>query len=87
MHEALGYADLFDDTFYSYELGVAKPAPAYFTAVLDRLSLPAEQVLFVDDNRANVDAARTVGLRAEQWHVEDGQDALRGHLARHGLPV
>ena len=40
MHENLGYAELFDDTFYSYELRVAKPDPAYFRAVLDRLALP-----------------------------------------------
>ena len=87
MHETFGYADLFDDAFYSYELGVAKPDPAYFEAVLDRLSLPPEQVLFVDDNRVNVESARSVGLCAEQWHVEDGQAALREHLTRHGLPV
>jgi putative hydrolase of the HAD superfamily len=87
MQETFGYADLFDATFYSYELGVAKPDPGYFTAVLDRLDEPADRVLFVDDNRANVEAARTVGLLAEQWHVDDGQPALRAHLARHGLPV
>jgi putative hydrolase of the HAD superfamily len=87
MQETFGYADLFDATFYSYELGVAKPDPGYFTAVLDRLDEPADRVLFVDDNRANVEAARTVGLLAEQWHVDEGQPALRDHLARHGLPV
>ncbi len=87
MHENLGYADLFDDTFYSYELRVAKPDPAYFLAILDRLRLAADQVLFVDDNAANVDSARAVGLRAERWHVDDGVAALRDRLRAHGLPV
>lgn len=87
MHTTLGYGDLFDGCFYSYELGVAKPDPAYFTAVLDRLGLRAAAVLFVDDNAANVDAARSVGLRAEQWHVGDGVDVLHALLRRHGLPV
>jgi putative hydrolase of the HAD superfamily len=87
MHTTLGYADLFDDCFYSYELGVAKPDPAYFRAVLERLHLPAGEVLFVDDNAANVEAARAVGLRGECWHVDDGVDALHEHLRRHGLPV
>lgn len=87
MHENLGYADLFDDTFYSYELGVAKPDPAFFTAVLDRLGLAPDQVLFVDDNAENVASAREVGLRAEQWHVDEGVDRLRERLAGHGLPV
>ena len=87
MHETLGYGDLFDDCFYSYELGVAKPDPAYFAAVLERLGLPGDQVLFVDDSAANVEAARSVGLRAECWHVHHGVAALHEHLRRHALPV
>jgi putative hydrolase of the HAD superfamily len=87
MHENLGYAELFDDTFYSFELGVAKPDPAYFRAVLGRLAMPAGEVLFVDDNAANVESARGVGLRAEQWHVDEGIELLRERLRRHGLPV
>jgi putative hydrolase of the HAD superfamily len=87
MHATLGYADLFDDCFYSYELGVAKPDPAYFTAVLERLRLSAGDLLFIDDNDANVRSARSVGLRAECWHVRDGMAALRELLRRHGLPA
>jgi len=87
MHTTLGYGDLLDDCFYSYELGVAKPDPAYFTTVLERLGLPAGGVLFVDDNDVNVASARSVGLRAECWHVRDGVAALVDHLRRHGLPV
>ncbi|QNN51601.1 HAD family hydrolase [Nocardioides mesophilus] len=87
MHATLGYGDLFDDTFYSYELGVAKPDPAYFRRILQRLDLPADRVLFVDDNAANVQSARGVGLRAEQWHVDDGLQTLHRQLRAHGLPV
>jgi putative hydrolase of the HAD superfamily len=85
MHENLGYADLLDGAFYSYELGLAKPDPAYFEEIVRRLDLPAGDLLFVDDNVANVDSARSVGMRAEKWHVDDGADALRAHLRRHGL--
>lgn len=87
MHTTLGYDELFDGCFYSYELRVAKPDPAYFTAVLERLGLPGDAVLFVDDNAANVEAARSVGLRAEKWHVDDGIDTLHALLRRHGLHV
>lgn len=87
MQQHLGYADLMDGAFYSYELRLAKPDPAYFETILDRLGLPAGEVLFLDDSAGNVDAARGVGLRAETWHVEDGVEVLRGHLRRHGLPV
>jgi putative hydrolase of the HAD superfamily len=85
MHEALGYGDLLDVAFYSHALGVAKPDPAYFTAVLDRLGAAPDETLFVDDNLDNVEAARTVGLHAEHWVHSDGLDALREQLARHGV--
>jgi putative hydrolase of the HAD superfamily len=87
MRERLGYADLLDETFFSCDLGVAKPDPAYFSTILDRLDVPAGEVLFVDDNAANVAAARSVGLAAEEWSYREDLAALRGHLARHGLPV
>jgi putative hydrolase of the HAD superfamily len=87
MHDALGYGDLLDEAFYSYELGVAKPDPAYFTAILTRLDVPADETLFVDDNLPNVESARSVGLPAEHWVHTDGLDVLVDHLGRHGLPV
>ncbi len=37
MQDDLGYGDLLDEAFYSYELRVAKPDPAYFTTILGRL--------------------------------------------------
>lgn len=52
----------FDEQFYSCDIGVAKPDPAYFAAVLERLESPADQVVFIDDRAGNVDAARRVGI-------------------------
>ena len=87
MQDELGYGDLLDEAFYSYALRVAKPDPAYFTTILDRLGEPPDRVLFLDDNLGNVEAAREVGLAAEHWVHGDGLDVLHGHLARHGLAV
>ncbi len=85
MHEQLGYGELLDEEFYSCELGVAKPEPAYFTTILERLDVAAGSVLFIDDNPGNVDAARSVGLGAEVWSYAEPLDVLHAHLARHGL--
>ena len=87
MQDELGYGDLLDAAFYSYELRVAKPDPAYFTTILGRLDESPQRVLFLDDSLRNVEAAREVGLAAERWAHSEGLDALRDHLARHGLPV
>jgi putative hydrolase of the HAD superfamily len=61
------YDGHFDGQFYSCELGVAKPERAYFAAVLERLATPAEQVVFVDDRPANIDAARQLGIDARLY--------------------
>ncbi len=66
MRQSLGYDGLFDVHAYSYELGVAKPHAAFFTAALARLGLDPGEVLFLDDLPMNVRGARRVGLRA-QW--------------------
>ena len=87
MAENLGYDALLDGSFWSYELGVAKPEPAFFTAILDRVGLEPHEVLFVDDHLRNVEAARSLGLAAEHWHVDHGVLALRELLRAHTLPV
>jgi putative hydrolase of the HAD superfamily len=87
MAENLGYADLLDGAFWSYELGLAKPDPAFFSAILDRIGLEAGDVLFVDDSARNVEAARSMGLAAVHWHVDQGLSVLHELLREHALPV
>ena len=87
MQDDLGYGHLLDEAFYSYEMKVAKPDPAYFTTILARVGEEPERVLFIDDSLRNVEAARQVGLAAEHWAHGDGLDALRDRLAHHGLRV
>lgn len=85
MQENLPYPDLFDASFYSFELGVAKPDPEYFTSITRRLRVPAEQVFFLDDKQVNVEAARSIGMTAEVFPVDGGIEALRPLLTAHGL--
>jgi putative hydrolase of the HAD superfamily len=85
MQTALGYADAFDAHFYSFELGVAKPDPGYFRAIVERLEVVPGEVLFVDDKETNVQGAREAGLVAELFPHSGGVDALRPILAVHGL--
>lgn len=87
MAEHLGYDDLLDGAFWSYELGLAKPDPAYFATVVERIGLEPAEVLLVDDALRNVEAARAAGLVAVHWHVEEGLPVLRERLRGHGVPV
>ncbi|GAA1961646.1 HAD family hydrolase [Kitasatospora viridis] len=52
----------FDEVVLSAEHGVRKPDPAIFRLVLDRLGVPAEECLFVDDSEQNLAAAAELGI-------------------------
>jgi putative hydrolase of the HAD superfamily len=87
MQDERGYGEWFDLTFYSCDLGLAKPDPAYFRAILSILQVPASSVLFIDDNVDNVAGAASVGLQAEVYDLSAGVPALEELLRRYGLPV
>lgn len=85
MREHLGYPALFDASFYSHELGAAKPDREFFVAVADGLGLPGDRILFIDDLPGNVRGARRAGLVAA-WHLPvTGVRGLRRILRRHGV--
>ena len=52
-----------------------------------RPSLLPSQLLFIDDQPANVTGARSVGLAAECWTHDDGVTRLRDILAAHAIPL
>ncbi|MGW7686794.1 HAD family hydrolase [Kribbella sp. NPDC054772] len=85
MRTALGYDDLFDVSCYSYDLGVAKPDPEFFTRAADRIGADPSTILFIDDIAKNVDAARTAGLPAEQWTFTEGHATLQTLLTKHKI--
>ncbi len=85
MQDERGYGEWFDQTFYSCDLGLAKPDPAYFRAILEAIDLPASSVLFIDDNESNVAGALSVGLQAEVYDLSSGVDALVDLLRRYEL--
>ena len=77
-------AGLFDHRFLSFELGRLKPDTAAFTQVAERLEVPAERVLFLDDNEINVAGAAAAGFQAAR---AVGVDEARRHLAEAAVLV
>ena len=64
LKNAMGYDQLFDHVFSSCELGYKKPDPAFFTTILDHLSIAPEEVLFFDNTQKHVDGALSLGIKA-----------------------
>lgn len=75
----VGLTDDFDVIFSSAALGVAKPDPAIYAAVLSALALPAGAVGFIDDGADNAAAAAAAGMLA---HHFTGIGPLRAWLRR-----
>ncbi|NLR98605.1 HAD-IA family hydrolase [Rhizobium sp. P38BS-XIX] len=65
--ETLGLSSCFDGIFYSAALGHQKPSAEFFRLATDRVGLAANEIGFIDDVEANVEAARQFGWKAMQW--------------------
>jgi putative hydrolase of the HAD superfamily len=67
--------DYFDSLTFSYELGVFKPDTALFKDALDKIKLPAEQTVFVDDMAYILDGAHKIGINPVQSLAEPEKKA------------
>lgn len=75
---------LFDAKILSYEVGVAKPAPAIYHAAIEAAECDPRECFYTDDIPAYVEGARREGLDAE---VFVGVNELRRQLAQRGIVV
>ncbi|MBV6395659.1 MAG: Alpha-D-glucose 1-phosphate phosphatase YihX [Anaerolineales bacterium] len=62
MIEAHPVLNLFDSRILSGRVGLIKPDPRIFIHTLNQLGRSPEACLFIDDNAANVESARGVGI-------------------------
>ncbi len=72
----------FDVRVWSFQLRMAKPAPAIYRYTLDKLGIAAEEALFIDDRLENVEAAQALRMQAVQFSTVE---QLRQDLIAVGL--
>ena len=73
--------ELFETVVDSGFVGMRKPDRAIYELTLDRLGLPAEACVFIDDLEHNVVAAREIGLHAVHFrHTEQAIGEVRAVL-------
>lgn len=56
------FPELFDAWVISAEVGMRKPEERIYLLAAERLGLPPQQCVFIDDIKANVDAAAGIGM-------------------------
>lgn len=64
----------FDKMFISYRMGMVKPDPRIFSALIEQTGMVPAETLFIDDSAANCAAARAQGIKA--LHVTHGDEWL-----------
>ncbi len=64
---------LFDGLVFSGLIGMVKPNREIFEHLLERFALTADECLFIDDNAANIAAAKAIGIHG---YLFDG-DAVK----------
>jgi HAD superfamily hydrolase (TIGR01509 family) len=64
--DEMGLPRYFHASFASHLLGLLKPDVEIFQYVVEQLGCPPERILFLDDNRLNVERARSVGMAAHR---------------------
>ena len=73
---------LFEEIFLSGEHKIAKPDERFYRAALERIEVPTENLVFVDDSLRNVRASEKLGLRALLF---TDADQLRNDLKALGI--
>jgi putative hydrolase of the HAD superfamily len=66
------FPELFDGVVISGDEGIHKPQPEIFHLGAERIGLPPEECVFVDDLRENCEAAEAVGMTAVLHRGADG---------------
>lgn len=57
-------SETFTDEFLSYKMKLQKPGRAIYESVVKGVGFPASEILFIDDSVANVEAAKSLGIKA-----------------------
>lgn len=67
MTTVMGFSQVFDHLFFSCRLGCQKPDLSFYEKVTEALGIESQKLLFWDDNRMNVEAAREHGWQAQVY--------------------
>ncbi|AVK72206.1 hypothetical protein BJN34_0115 [Cupriavidus necator] len=74
-----------DHLFLSFQVGCQKPDPAIYRHVEQATAFSGDQIIFFDDDNANVDAALARGREAHCVAPQSSIEEIRGYLHAAGL--
>ncbi len=82
--DVLDFIPLMDGGIFSCFVKRIKPDPKIYKILCDTYELDPKECLFIDDNRANIDAAKDFGLRTVLFEgYEKSFEIIKSRLAEH----
>jgi len=75
------FDDLFDKSYFSFDVHLMKPDPLFFEYIVEHQNLKPCETLFIDDTKANIEAASALGLHT--YHIR--RDELVRNLFEDGI--
>lgn len=70
-YDLKGWFNIFDHHFLSNQIGIIKPDDKFFNELIERLKCTSNECLFIDDYKANIDAADRLGFKTlliDRWN-------------------
>ena len=68
LEKRLREMDVLDRYYFSWSLNAKKNKPEFFEKIIQELGVLAEDIVFVDDEQQNIDAAKSLGIDARLYH-------------------
>ncbi|MDA3852851.1 MAG: HAD family phosphatase [Bacteroidales bacterium] len=68
------FRSLFEEVYFSHQLGMAKPAANIYNYVLEDAKIEACETLFIDDNKANIEGAQQLGFKT--YHLKPREEKV-----------
>jgi glucose-1-phosphatase len=65
------FMEWFDHRVASYEVGHRKPDREIYQLTLDKMKVPADRSIFIDDMHVNITGAQSLGIRAHLFHTAE----------------
>jgi putative hydrolase of the HAD superfamily len=77
----------FDAIIDATHTGTLKPDPGAYAMAIDAMALPAQDILFVDDQFRNIAGAVKAGLQTQHFDLRDVPGQIRAVAARLNLSI
>jgi HAD superfamily hydrolase (TIGR01509 family) len=84
LQERFGFLDDFDVVILSYEVGAVKPSEEIFKELVKQAGVPAQSIVFADDDEEAVAGASKVGITT---FLYEGFDGFIQHLKLLGVEL